>query len=182
MTCTNCGAPIAPSDRFCQRCGAAISQLPPPEGTAALEPGREVGLTALAGQAESRGRRVAAFLIDIIPAIILSILNLMPLIGRLISSSLIALYWLLRDFNEASPGKMVLGSRVVSADGSPATVGQRIGRNVTLAVPGLIAAIPFGTFIAVPLSVLFFFTEVGMLLFTGRRLGDILAGTTVVRR
>lgn len=183
MICSNCGAPLGASDKFCQKCGAS-AQLSSGVGGAVPVPAQSIPATPVitAGHVEDRGRRVVAFLIDIIPAILLAVLNFMPLIGHFISAAMISAYWLLRDINEASPGKMVIGSRVVSADGSPASTGQRIGRNVTLALPGLISAIPLGFLIALPLSFLFFFLEVVMLLLTGNRLGDKLAGTTVVRK
>jgi uncharacterized RDD family membrane protein YckC len=181
MHCSTCGAPLGASDKFCQKCGA-LAQLSAGTGAGIPVPAQNIAITAAAGQPEDKGRRVGAFLIDIVPAIILAALNLLPLVGHFVSSTVIAAYWLLRDINEASPGKMVLGSRVVSANGSPATTGQKIGRNITLALPGLISAIPLGFLFAIPLALLFFFTEVVMLLVTGNRLGDKLAGTTVVRR
>jgi uncharacterized RDD family membrane protein YckC len=141
-----------------------------------------MGATPVAGQVEDKGRRVLAFLIDIIPALLLVVINFIPFLDWLAGLAAAA-YWLLRDINGSSPGKMVLGSVVVSASGGPSTTQQRILRNVTLAVPGLISAIPFiGIYLAAPISFIAFIGEVVMLLVTGRRVGDMLANTTVVRK
>jgi uncharacterized RDD family membrane protein YckC len=140
------------------------------------------GTTAFSGQPEEKGRRILAFLIDIIPALFLVVLNFIPFLDWLAALAASA-YWLLRDFNGASPGKMVMGSLVVSANGAPSSTNQRILRNVPLAVPGLIALIPFvGIYIAAPISMIVFIGEVVMLLVTGRRVGDMLANTMVVRK
>lgn len=183
MHCPTCGSPLQTADRFCPKCGTAVGELTPAGGGAVPAPAEPMIVKPFRGLAEDKGRRVLAFLIDIVPAIVIAVLNFMPVIGRLLGPGASAAYWLLRDITDSSPGKMVLGSRVVQLDGSPATVGQKILRNVTLAAPGLLNVIPFfGPFMGGLLGGCLFLIEVGMLLATGRRLGDMLANTTVVRR
>lgn len=183
MHCTNCGSPVEAGAKFCGKCGAAVAPVAQYGSGTAATPAPAGPAVAVAGQPETKGRRVLAFLIDIVPALLIAMVRILPLIGQLSVSLLGTAYWLLRDVNGASPGKLVLGSEVVNIDGRPSTVGQRIGRNLTLAIPGLFATIPFiGIFIAAPVSFLLLIAEVGMLLATGRRIGDMLAGTTVVRK
>jgi uncharacterized RDD family membrane protein YckC len=93
-----------------------------------------------------------------------------------------ACYWLFRDINGASPGKMVMGSFVASENGTPATQNQRIIRNIPLALPGIVGMIPLlGIFFEAGLAALIFCGEAILLLATGRRLGDRIAGTMVFR-
>lgn len=78
---------------------------------------------------------------------------------------------------------MAVGSFVASENGTPATTQQRILRNITLAVPGVVGIIPFlGIFLEAGLALLIFGAEALLLLATGRRLGDRIAGTMVFRR
>ncbi len=138
---------------------------------------------ALAIQPEEKTKRALGFLIDLVPALFLGLLNFLPIVGWVAHGFLAALYWLLRDITGASPGKMVTGSLVVSADGLPATTGQRILRNLPLALPGIVGMIPFiGIIFEVVVAVPILVIEIVLLLVTGRRLGDRLAGTIVVRK
>jgi uncharacterized RDD family membrane protein YckC len=138
---------------------------------------------ALAVRPESKTRRTVGFLIDVIPSLFLGLINLLPVIGWMVHGFLSACYWLLRDITGASIGKMVTGSLVVREDGGPASTGQKILRNLPWAIPGFVGMIPFvGIFFEMILGVLVLGIE-GILLFvTGRRFGDWLAGTTVVRK
>ena len=74
-------------------------------------------------------------------------------------------YWLFRDINGASLGKLLLGLEVVQADGQPSTSSQRIKRNVPLCIGHFLFAIPIiGYFIGLPIIILVNLTEVIMLL------------------
>ncbi len=115
------------------------------------------------------------------------VLGLIPVIGLLIGGMAGGLlgtaYFLLRDFNGASPGKMLLGLKVVSRNGQPADQKALILRNVTLAAPHLLNLIPiigwlFAIVIAVPVGL----TEAICALVKGERMGDMLAGTLVVKK
>jgi uncharacterized RDD family membrane protein YckC len=133
------------------------------------------------------GIRVAAYLIDVVPAIILGlicgVIGLIPIIGQIIGGALLGCYWLFRDYNGASLGKLLLGLVVVRTDGQPSSTDERIKRNLPLSIGGFLLAIPLiGYFVAVPIAVLISLIEAIMLLTQGYRLGDRLAGTTVVRK
>ncbi len=129
------------------------------------------------------GIRFAAVLIDVIPAIIIGLVGIIPIIGQLIAGVVLGCYWLLRDINGASLGKLALGLVVVMADGSPSDQSARIKRNIPLCVGHFLFAIPFiGYIIGLPIIIIVNLTEVIMLLTQGHRLGDRLAGTTVVRK
>jgi uncharacterized RDD family membrane protein YckC len=138
---------------------------------------------ALAVRQEEKTNRVIGFLIDLIPAFFLGWINVLPILGWMIHGFLSACYWLFRDITGSSIGKMVMGSVVVREDGTPASVSQKILRNLPLALPGFIGVIPFiGIFFEIILGALILGIEIILLLSTGRRLGDRLAGTTVVRK
>jgi uncharacterized RDD family membrane protein YckC len=135
------------------------------------------------GQTEDVGRRILAFLIDVIPMLILSLLHLLPVFGWMLYGLIHALWWLLRDMNGASPGKSIIGCYVASANGGPSTTRQRILRNLPLAIPGIIGMIPLiGVVLEFFLALAIFGIEALMLLTTGRRIGDRIAGTTVSRK
>jgi uncharacterized RDD family membrane protein YckC len=183
--CANCGTAVAEDGAFCPNCGTSqgttvglIQQpaLAPVSSTAA-------GPLAYAGVPEEKGRRVVAYLIDIVPMLLLSLIHFLPVIGWMFYGALHVLYWLLRDIGGASLGKTVLGSYVASQNGGLATTSQRILRNVPLALPGLIGMIPLiGIFFELAAAVVIFGGEAILLLATGSRFGDRLAGTTVLRK
>jgi uncharacterized RDD family membrane protein YckC len=129
-----------------------------------------------------KGIRAAGYLIDVVPAIFLGLFGIVPVIGTMISGVLLLGYWLLRDIGGRSLGKLLLGMRVASADGSPAPVGSRILRNVTLAIGPAFLLVPFAGHFAGPgAAIVFIVIEILMLLAQGNRLGDRIAGTTVVK-
>lgn len=76
--------------------------------------------------------RVAAYLLDVIPAIILGLVSLIPIVGLIFAGLLLGPYWLLRDIKAASLGKLLLGLRVTNLTGERASVGARILRNLPL--------------------------------------------------
>ncbi len=81
-----------------------------------------------------------------------------------------------------SLGKLALGVRVRNRDGSEATIGSRVLRNVTIAFGPALLVIPLlGYVLAALTASLLIVTETIMLLTQGERLGDKLAGTAVFR-
>lgn len=169
--CSNCGTSVSENSTFCAICRTPI--LLGGAGTATPDFARP----------EEKGRRVLAYLIDIIPMLLFSTLHFVPIVGWMAYGALHLVYWLIRDIGGASLGKMVLGSFVASQDGGPSTDSQRIVRNIPLALPGLIGLIPVvGIFFELGLAVLIVGVEAILLLATGRRFGDRLANTMVFRR
>ncbi len=133
-------------------------------------------------QAE-KGTRVAGYLIDLIPAIFLSLFGFIPILGFMIAGLLLAPYWLLRDITGASLGKRLLGVRVTFKDGTPASLGARVIRNLPLAVGPCLMIIPLlGYVIGAPTTGLIILAEAVLLLAQGERIGDRLAGTTVTKK
>jgi len=139
-------------------------------------------LQPVAARAE-KGLRAAGYLIDVLPAILLGLFGIIPIVGPIIAGFLLAPYWLLRDVTGASIGKLILGLKVARKDGQPATVGARVLRNLTLAIgPGLLI-IPILGYVLGPVTAFIAVSvETILLLSSGERLGDRMAGTTVVKR
>ncbi len=130
-----------------------------------------------------RGTRTAGYLIDVIPAIILGLFALIPIIGPMIAGLLLAPYWLLRDVTGASFGKRLLGMRITMRDGQPTRVGARIVRNIPLAIGPALLIIPLlGYVIGPPTAGIITLAEAVLLWTGGERLGDKLAGTAVVKK
>src|SRR5947207_15688132 len=90
-----------------------------------------------------KGVRVAGYLIDLLPAVLIGLIGLIPIAGIILAGLLLTPYWLLRDIGGASLGKIVLGTRVTRKDGSPASVGARVLRNIPLAIGPALMIIPF---------------------------------------
>jgi uncharacterized RDD family membrane protein YckC len=130
------------------------------------------------------GLRCGAYLIDVITAILIAVVfGWVPLIGSMFAGVLMVAYWLFRDINGASPGKMLLCLRVVSQDGSESTTRQRILRNVTLIIGPALFAFPLVGVLAGPMAggcVLML--EIACLIIRRQRLGDMLADTDVVHK
>lgn len=186
MFCSSCGAETELRAKFCANCGSAQPGFPVEvERTNLAGSDSLVSQTAVGfpPQVDDRGRRAIAFLIDVLPMTVLAVLHFLPIIGWIFYGFLHACYWLLRDYTGASLGKLALGAYVTSEDGSPATTQQRILRNITLAIPGLVGMIPLvGIVFEALFGVLCFGGEAVLLLTTGRRLGDRIAGTAVYRK
>ncbi len=142
--------------------------------------------------------RAIGVLIDAVPIIVLSIVisiiekivfSIIPLglvvIGLLmtvIMPLIVAASWLLRGYTGASPGKMVLKTKVVSKDGSESTLKQRLMRNVTLAGPTAIVAIPVLGWVLGPLvGLVVGVAEIFWIVTKGERIGDQIANTAVVK-
>jgi len=131
----------------------------------------------------SNGARAVAYLIDVIPAVMIALIALIPLIGHIIAGVLLGFYWLYRDAMRFSLGKIALGLQVVQADGSPATRQSLIRRNMPLGIAGFVTAIPLlGLFLG-PITGFVAVASAGLLLLSeGQTLGDKWAGTAVVKR
>lgn len=125
--------------------------------------------------------RAAGYLIDVLPTILVGLLGLIPIAGPIMVGLVITPYWLLRDVTGASLGKLALNMRVVAANGQPASVASRLIRNVPLAIPGMFMIVPFlGIVVAPAIGLVIILIEAISLFAQGRRVGDMLAGTTVV--
>jgi uncharacterized RDD family membrane protein YckC len=130
-----------------------------------------------------KGVRVAGYLIDVIPAAIMAAaLGWIPIIGFMFAGFVLTAYWLLRDVTGTSLGKMVLGTKVMQADGQPASAGSRIVRNLPLIAGPICMMIPLlGYFVALPISFLVVLVEGILVLSQGSRIGDHLGRTIVVK-
>lgn len=177
MFCAICGNNV--QGDVCANCGARIGQAPAPAMVSST-----AGLMASAVPATDVGLRAGAYLIDVIPAIIAAVvLGWIPILGGVLLGFILGAYWLLRDIKGASLGKMLLGLHVVRKDGAPSTEKQRILRNITIAAGPLLLVIPLGgLFIAPIVAFILIVTEIVLLLSKKERLGDMLAGTTVVKK
>jgi uncharacterized RDD family membrane protein YckC len=128
------------------------------------------------------GKRTAAFLIDWVFAVLLSLL---PFLGWFLGAG----YMLFRDgfsgrfLDRRSLGKKIMRIRPVRISGSPMTFRASFGRNAILASPLLLLLLPLvGVLLASIASLLILIVEGGLALTTTdcRRLGDRMAGTRVV--
>ena len=173
MFCTSCGTSF--EGQFCPSCGARAGAAAPQAGAPAAAPISIDNVTGL---------RIGAVLIDVIPIIIVSVVfGWIPIAGLMLTGLIGIAYWLLRDINGASLGKILLGLKVVKKDLSPSETKDRILRNVTL-VPGYVMMlIPLAGYVLAPaISFCMGVLELVFLLTQKERLGDRIAGTTVVRK
>ena len=192
MHCTNCGTPAEAGATFCANCGAALNpssagsatiDLPPAAPAWQAPGGTNPALITYPPQVEERGRRVIAYLIDLVPMILLALVHFLPVVGSMFYGLIHICYWLFRDYTGSSLGKMALGAYVTNEDGGPSTTQQRIMRNLPLAIPGIIGLIPLiGIIFHLILGLIIFGGEAILLLATGRRMGDRIAGTNVYRK
>ena len=168
--CTNCGSVVPDASQYCGGCGAKAGQATAPVATTG--PSTDVGL------------RTGAYLIDVIPAVIVSLaVGWIPIVGAIMVGFILLAYWLLRDITGSSLGKLVLGLTVVRKDGSPSGPKDRILRNLSIAIGPALLIIPLaGYAIAPPIAGILVLTEAVLLLSKKERLGDMLAGTTVVKK
>ncbi len=133
--------------------------------------------------------RWVALLIDSLIAFPLFILAVLPLIS-LIGTPLVVAYFISRDVlmgNGQSIGKRAMGLKVAKTDGTPVTWADSAKRNIvffaylalfvfTVPYLGWIVAI----ILMIPINILFL-VETIMVLTTGRRIGDNLGTTYVVK-
>ncbi|QEG16753.1 RDD family protein [Gimesia maris] len=129
----------------------------------------------------SVGIRVCAYLIDCLATFALAPLVLIPILGLMFIGVLLSLYWLMRDVAGSSPGKIILGLQVLNNNDDPFWVGPRILRNLPLAIGPIFLCIPvIGILVGAPITILMILVEAAMLLITGKRIGDLLSGTSVI--
>lgn len=130
-----------------------------------------------AAKAAPRGRRwLAATSYDLVyvPFVIGFLAGLIlfnaPDVLRIVLLVILNIAWVVAkdlNFSMLSPGKRMAGLKVVSAGtGTAISLGQAFIRNILLIIPGVL-------FVG-------YFIEAGMLIFKGKRLGDIWAKTDVV--
>jgi uncharacterized RDD family membrane protein YckC len=167
MVCPSCGADV--QDKICPKCRAKAAP-------GAVVPPARVETDAVL--------RAGAFLIDVMPAIVAWYAIIwIPIVGGVVLGIVLLDYWLLRDITGASLGKMALGLRVVKKDGSSSDLKERILRNVTLAIgPALLIAPMLSPEIPVAAAGILALVEGVFLWVKDARLGDRLAGTTVVKK
>ena len=169
MFCANCGT--AMDSQFCPGCGLKVGEVSAPSGAAV-------------GVSTDVGARVGAYLIDVIPAVIVAvILGWIPIVGAIMAGFVLLAYWLLRDITGSSLGKLVLGLKVVRKDGQESGTKERLLRNITLVIGPALLIIPLAGMVLAPIIAgLIGLTEAVLLLAKKERLGDMLAGTTVVKK
>jgi uncharacterized RDD family membrane protein YckC len=175
--CTKCQhSQIRDTENYCPNCGSRDLVLAPANS--------QGGIEHLASGV--RVKRMGAFLIDLVIIIFLSTLSsMLPFLG-VIPAIVVTLYQLLRDYSGASVGKRILRLKVVNRNGGPATSMQCILRNIIFVVPSIALFITalgipgVGFLIDGTVLLIFYIIEVIFLLATGTRVGDRLAGTTVV--
>lgn len=121
--------------------------------------------------------------IDLLIVIGISLFALIPLLGGILVALMGTSYLLFRDFQGASFGKQAMGLRVVDKNGQPASGNALILRNLFFALPYLFHFIPFlGVFLTLLFWVPVCFVEGFCALLKGERIGDMLAGTRVVKK
>jgi len=133
------------------------------------------------------GQRIVAFVIDAVIIVVSA-----GMIGYTVQLAGIRAWgggWLvtavgllLKDIFGASPGKFIVGLRVVGKDAKDTNFGRRLARNVPLALAPAVADIPVLNNAIVGLTATFIACVDGVfLLLQGDRIGDKIAGTSVVR-
>jgi len=128
------------------------------------------------------GLRAGGYLIDLLPALVLALPSLIPIIGWMATGFLTLPYWLLRDIRAASLGKLAVRTRVVMKDGSPALAKALILRNLPLALAPAFLILPvIGPFLAGPCGFIVIATETIFMFTQGERVGDRIAGTKVMQ-
>ena len=163
MVCTGCGT--AYEGPWCPSCGSDVRS-----GVPSQSAGVEL--------------RAGAYLIDLAPAMVISLcLSWLPAGGTIAAAIFLLAWWLLRDITGRSIGKRMLGLKVVRQDGSESGPRERILRNVTLIGGPVSMLIPVsGTMIGSAAGLVITVIEVLSLVMLKRRLGDMLAGTAVIVR
>lgn len=122
-------------------------------------------------------------LVCLVPIIIFGFVPFIGLIIIWLGIPLVAItFHLLRDTTGASPGKSLLGMKVMAKDGAEAPNSSRVLRNVLFAIPAAFMILPIiGHVIGGLLSFALVVTELIMLLSTGERIGDRIANTVVIK-
>ncbi len=125
--------------------------------------------------------RAAAYLIDLVPISVVAVLFVRwnPEWPRWAGPAMLGPYMLVRDVLGISLGKRLMRLRVISAGGGEATPLQLIVRNITIAAGLLLSQLPVMSLLHIPGLIVPL--EMIILVATGRRLGDRIAGTSVVK-
>jgi uncharacterized RDD family membrane protein YckC len=204
--CTKCGVTLpasgqsayAPPVSDYSPTGGASSYNQPQGSTAYAPPGAALyspqpapgGQPSQVGMKADPVMRIASFFIDILVLLVCMIpfilVAIIPFIGWIIAWLMIPVvliaYHLLRDIMGASPGKMLLGMKVMGKDGREAPNSSRVLRNVLFAIPPVFFFLPIiGHVIGGLISFALLVTELIMLLSQGERIGDRIANTVVVK-
>jgi uncharacterized RDD family membrane protein YckC len=159
-------------------------------------PGSAVPAAPAAVAKADLAKRFLAFLIDVIPAIIVGIIfGLIPFIGGPIAGILVGGWWLVRDgldldfADKRSLGKKIMKLRPIRLDGQPMDINTSIKRNIPIAiycVGYLCWVVPvLGHLVSLPIFAIGgIITLIEAILVVtdpeGRRWGDKMAGTKVV--
>ena len=128
------------------------------------------------------GVRIAAVLVDMLPTLLLVPVIWISVIGQLFGGLILLIYWLLRDVFGRSLGKKALGLDIRTMSGAAPGPGALVVRNLTISVSFFAYMLPFiGYPLFLTLESLMNIIELILVISTGARLGDRLAGTVVVR-
>lgn len=169
------------SDVYCTVCGSRDIVLWQPVTTTAPSTGAPPVQTYAGAVLATRWQRIGAFALDLLIAILISLLGAIPVVNFFITFILI-LYWLFRDSSGASIGKRLLGIKVLSKSGQPASKSQLMLRNLPFVAPSLLELIPTLGFLAESgVGLIICLIELILLLATRNRIGDRIAGTMVVK-
>jgi uncharacterized RDD family membrane protein YckC len=174
--CPQCGAALAEGAQFCGSCGYRLSSDASPE---AASEASDLNYQVV-------GRRIVAALIDFVPLVV-AFLVIAATVGNLGENDRgefradvgtggtfllllvgYAYYIAFEALTAATPGKMVMGLKVVKANGEPYSFGAVLGRNLLRIVDGLFFYVVAIIVIAVTKK--------------RQRLGDLAAGTLVVAK
>lgn len=137
---------------------------------------------AFVPKADSGARIVAAF-IDSLIALPFGMIGFIPIIGQIISTTLLVPYWLFRDVGGGSIGKRIFGLRVVDYDGRIAPLGKRVRRNMLFGFSAFLMALPIiGEFAAPAAFLIVSIIEVILMASRGERMGDRDAKCLVVKK
>jgi uncharacterized RDD family membrane protein YckC len=168
-------------ETFCPECG---TRLVPPASLSLESVPASVPMSVLPDiVVASKASRIAGYLIDVGISLLFIVFLAIPVIGQFIFGIAGAIFFLFRDINGASPGKILLGNEVIARNGSKASGKQKVLRNLLLALPDIAEIIPIGGLVLGPVAVLVIFgLETVVLVATGERLSDKIAGTMVVKR
>jgi uncharacterized RDD family membrane protein YckC len=172
LVCTACQKTgISDQDVYCPDCG---------QKALAAVAGATAATPAVVRPA-SLGQRVGAFAIDAFLIFFLTFLNLAPVLN-LLGALVVLTYDLFRDVYGASIGKKMVGLQVFSQTGAAATPAQCILRNVILSLSNIALIVrALGAIASNSLDLMLYSVEFLVLAMTGSRLGDRIAGTTVLR-
>lgn len=176
--CTSCGSALTSSG--CPNCAtpAALS-FASGAGAAAVAPARS---REVAYPNADILTRLVAYFIDALVSVLILVIAAIPIVGQLVAGAALIAYWLLRDSSGASIGKRALGLRVVLKTDAPAPRQALIMRNSLFVIPAALLMIPLiGYFLSGVTNVLLGVSELLMMVTRRERLGDVIAGTKVIK-